>query len=209
MAQSNTKLSTLERLRTVAAELFAKRGYGGTSMSDIASRVGVRKASLYNYYASKEALLMELLEGSIETWREASRPALEGPGTLEQRLWRHLRAVVEFTAQHPHEAAIVRLAATQIGGKLGRRVQKFLMRYHSDYVEQLAGLIEDARKRGEVEVADAVDVSLLWRAFVDGLIINQLVRAGKWDPFQDRLDALWALLWRGVSGQLPEETPEP
>ena len=38
-------MTTHDRLRREAAGLFSKRGYGGTSMSDIARRVGVRKAS--------------------------------------------------------------------------------------------------------------------------------------------------------------------
>jgi AcrR family transcriptional regulator len=43
---SKDKSTTHERLLQEAADLFARRGYSGTSMSDIAREVGVRKASL-------------------------------------------------------------------------------------------------------------------------------------------------------------------
>lgn len=50
----------------VAAELFNKRGYHETSMDAIAEAVGVRKASLYYHYASKDELLVEIHQDMIE-----------------------------------------------------------------------------------------------------------------------------------------------
>src|SRR5947209_6400608 len=37
----------------IATELFAARGYDGTRMDDLADAVGLNKATLYHYYASK------------------------------------------------------------------------------------------------------------------------------------------------------------
>jgi TetR/AcrR family transcriptional regulator, cholesterol catabolism regulator len=49
-----------EQLVAAAAEEFMRSGYQSASMEDIASRVDMRKASLYHYVASKEDLLYEL-----------------------------------------------------------------------------------------------------------------------------------------------------
>jgi AcrR family transcriptional regulator len=45
-----------------AAQAFAERGYAACSMTDIAVRSGASKARLYHYYASKEAMLYDLLD---------------------------------------------------------------------------------------------------------------------------------------------------
>ena len=42
---------TKERILEVALELFAETGYLGTSMSDIAGRLGITKGALYKHYA--------------------------------------------------------------------------------------------------------------------------------------------------------------
>lgn len=45
---------TKDRIITKSLELFASRGYVGTSMEDIAQAVGIKKASLYSHYSEKK-----------------------------------------------------------------------------------------------------------------------------------------------------------
>jgi len=49
-----------------AAELFASRGYSGTSMHEIAAALGISKALLYHYYSDKYQLLREIAEDHID-----------------------------------------------------------------------------------------------------------------------------------------------
>ena len=47
---------TQERLLDTAADLFAKQGYAGVSMRDIARTVGITQAAIYHHFNNKEAL---------------------------------------------------------------------------------------------------------------------------------------------------------
>ena len=53
---------TKERILETALELFARSGYMGTSMSDIAGQLGITKAALYKHYASKSEILDSIVE---------------------------------------------------------------------------------------------------------------------------------------------------
>lgn len=53
--------STKERIMNEAAILFAYHGYTGVSVRDIASRVNIKAASIYNHFESKEALFNAIL----------------------------------------------------------------------------------------------------------------------------------------------------
>lgn len=67
MGMSNTKALIFE----AAAELFAKEGYGQVAMRQIADAVGIRASSIYNHYASKEDILMDIFdwyEGNLHTY---------------------------------------------------------------------------------------------------------------------------------------------
>ena len=53
---------TKERILETALELFAQSGYLGTSMNDIAKRLGITKAALYKHYTGKQEILDSIVE---------------------------------------------------------------------------------------------------------------------------------------------------
>jgi TetR/AcrR family transcriptional regulator, cholesterol catabolism regulator len=81
-----------------AAKLFARKGYHGTSIGDIAEALGVQKGSLYAHIASKEDLLYETMrEGAAAFHAALDAIPEELPATEKIRLALrgHLRVVVE------------------------------------------------------------------------------------------------------------------
>lgn len=193
--------STHDRLLSAAATLFAERGYGGTSMADIAEQVGVRKASLYNYYPSKEEILMDLLHRGIDAWAGACAPALEAPGTHGERLWRHLRAAVRFAVDHPEAVSIFRIAATQIGGELGERAMAEVNRHKADHRRALEAFFARAVEAGEVRTADPRELAYVFRMFANGVVTNQLGGCHDDDEVlsDERLRRVWDLFWNGIA----------
>jgi AcrR family transcriptional regulator len=53
-------VSTRERILDVALDLFTDQGFDGTSMRDIAGRLGITKPSIYYHFAAKEEILLAL-----------------------------------------------------------------------------------------------------------------------------------------------------
>jgi AcrR family transcriptional regulator len=53
---------TRERILDIARELFTEHGYDGTSLREIADRLGFTKAALYYHFQSKDEILLALLE---------------------------------------------------------------------------------------------------------------------------------------------------
>ena len=64
MDRGNTKQEILD----VALELFSRQGYEATSISSIADAVGIRKASLYSHFSSKQAILDEIVKIVLEQY---------------------------------------------------------------------------------------------------------------------------------------------
>lgn len=74
---------TKERILETALELFAQSGYLGTSMSDIAARLGITKAALYKHYAGKQEILDRIVQRMNEL--DAARAAAyEIPGAAPE-----------------------------------------------------------------------------------------------------------------------------
>lgn len=77
-----------------AQELFAAHGYAGTSVADIAGRLGMSKAALYYHFRSKTEILQALLEEPVAAYSRLAGSAAAGQfGTREL-----LGAVIDTTA---------------------------------------------------------------------------------------------------------------
>ena len=57
-----------ERIRATSLELFCKYGYHSTTTNQIAKEAHMSIGSLYEYYANKEAILVEILDDYFESF---------------------------------------------------------------------------------------------------------------------------------------------
>jgi AcrR family transcriptional regulator len=91
--------SRKEEIRDVAAQLFRKRGYQATSMRDIAEAVGIKAASIYNHFQSKqeilEALLMNMATLFTQGMQSINESSLNAENKLEQLIALHIRLTIE------------------------------------------------------------------------------------------------------------------
>ena len=69
-----------------AAKVFAERGYHGATTQDIADVLGIRQASLYYYFPSKEVALEVVCARSAEGFLTTAQAIAAGPGTATERL---------------------------------------------------------------------------------------------------------------------------
>ena len=69
-----------------ATRLFAERGYEGASMADLAESVGLRKASLFHHFASKDALYNAVFERLVQNLGGLVIEAAKTEGSFVERL---------------------------------------------------------------------------------------------------------------------------
>ena len=64
--------NTKQEILNVSLDLFSIYGYEATSMSKIANTIGIRKASLYSHFESKQAILNEIIDEILEYYDKKS-----------------------------------------------------------------------------------------------------------------------------------------
>ena len=105
-----------QRILEVALELFAEFGSEGTSLQQVADRVGLHKSTLFHHFKSKEELAHEVFRGLGERLLKRLEPILaEDPPRFESLL-DALDASVEHFAQEPAAGRLMmRLMVTSRG----------------------------------------------------------------------------------------------
>ena len=113
--QGNRKDAILDE----ATRLFAERGYEGTSMADLAERVGLRKASLFHHFASKEQLRKAVLDRLVQRVTRAMSTATTtvdgGADEFAKRLDTLTDSVVGVLGEQPYAARLVLREAMEWG----------------------------------------------------------------------------------------------
>jgi len=119
------KLSNNRALRIIAAarEEYAKRGFSGARVEEIARRASVNKQLLFYYYHSKRGLFQAVL-GQAAGELEDALDALALPsGRPLDRLRRALEAQFDFLARHPELATLL----TQSGGAFAPAIKRLVV----------------------------------------------------------------------------------
>jgi TetR/AcrR family transcriptional regulator, cholesterol catabolism regulator len=133
-----------DAIMDAAMHLFGKQGYSGTSMRDIAGAVGVLPGSLYAHIASKEALLVEIVDDGIHRFLAAVRPHVESDVTPAEKLRAMVIAHLAVVADNPERSLVVFhqwrfLGEGNIQAAIGKR---------RDYEQAFIGVIDDGIKSG-------------------------------------------------------------
>ncbi|WP_158583472.1 TetR/AcrR family transcriptional regulator [Salinisphaera sp. Q1T1-3] len=190
--------STAERIHDTALSLFASQGYEGTSLSQLAEAVGIRKPSLYNHIESKEALFMSLVdevEHAFFAELDASVAAHRDADT-ETRTFALVSALSRFILEADQGTFHKRYLlfpprplleqVRQITARAEARIDVALRTFYAQGRDE--GLWQTLSER---EFLDAFYV------LVDGLFTERFLYSV--DEYDRRVQSVWPIFWAGLS----------
>ncbi len=139
-----------ERRRTIlraAIEVFAKKGYHGCRIADVAREAGVAYGLVYHYFKNKDELLETVFEMGWSGFITRLRAVAESEGSLEQKV--HGFAEVAFEAYRVDPRAvkvlILEIARSPAGGRIVSRQHAF-----TDAIKMGADMFQRAQEAGEL-----------------------------------------------------------
>ena len=153
-APSKAGSATADEIRQAALEQFAQSGYDASSMRDIAASVGIKAASLYNHFDSKEEILWDVTRSAMSDLAANRDEALArlGPGAgLRAQLAAFVSAHVGFHAERRHQAVLVN---SQLGS-LSQSHRRKAVALRDEYENSLRMIIDAGVASGEFNVFDA------------------------------------------------------
>jgi AcrR family transcriptional regulator len=144
----------------VAEALFARSGFAGVGLREVADRAGMGKSSLFHHFPSKMHLYLEVLRNVLERIAARLHPALERSEPAAEKLEAWLEALVDALAEHPTTARLLLRAlfedddvAAELTGE-AESVERTLMSILAGFRRLVAQGIEQGAFRA-VSVSDA------------------------------------------------------
>jgi AcrR family transcriptional regulator len=156
-----------EQIVAVAVDEFADRGYAGASMVSIATRAGISKPLIYQYFGSKDGLYLACLDRVANALLERLEPEWEREDDSVMYRLTVLRAFFEALEPQRNAWRLLYDASMPDVGEIAVAAKAYRDRT-ADVAS--SGSARFLRARGLDDPADASALSAVWMGLVDSLV---------------------------------------
>lgn len=181
---------TALRLQEAALARFALQGFDATTMSEIASDVGIKKPSIYAHFRNKDELFLSLIPLIIEKELEHARHALRGGVDIKLQMHGYLKGIQERYEQSHSVGFWLRnlfMPPTHLYDAVMAPLHAFM-----DELENIIRMAIDCSPlKSESTALDTEALTLTYMSMIDSLQ-SELLYGGP-EKYRRRLDAVWAV----------------
>ena len=139
-----------QQIATQAAQVFADNSYHTVGMREVAAAVGIRGASLYNHFSSKEEILYEIALSVTRDAVEGYISILDAPGRSAERL----AALIRSHIQHVAVRRVEHLVAIAEVKALTEEHRKHVLDYKTYYHRRVRDVIIAGHRTGDFHTSN-------------------------------------------------------
>jgi AcrR family transcriptional regulator len=142
--------SVRDKVLAAAVHLFAEYGYHAATMRDIARIAGIQAASIYYHYASKQALLVEIMETHMRQLNANLERIVSKHDTIQQGLYEAISNHIRLHTTYKSEFFII---DTEIRALEGENRAKILA-LRDQYEDLIQRLLREGMEQGVLRQTD-------------------------------------------------------
>jgi TetR/AcrR family transcriptional regulator len=189
--------SVRRRLLDGAADLFARKGYAGTTVREIVAAARVTKPALYYYFGNKEGIYLELMKEAYTELDELLIASVEEEETASRKLLRLCDRAYTLFMENIKTARI--MYAIYYGPPQGAPFFDFDA-YHYKFQETVQRLIREGMRDGEFRKGDCEEMS--W-AVIGALNVALEIHLGHPDQQlgRDGLSRVLKIIFQGIAAE--------
>lgn len=165
MNQPNSKRKTREEIIDLAVPLFAKRGYDGVSMRDVAAAIGLTPAALYYHFPDKEHLYFDAVEHDFKGKSGVLITALNSPEPAWARLETFIAELAHLVATDKN---FLRLMQWVLLDSDEARQHKLLVHVFRDLFGAVHDLAAELDARHDAHMLAMTIIGLVFFPFIAG-----------------------------------------
>jgi len=131
------------RILNAAVQIFAKKGFYNTKVSEVAKRAGVAAGTIYLYFKNKDEILISIFEEEMESILTEITDAVALESASLKRLERFIYKHLEFVQKRPALAQVFQLEL--------RQSNKFIKEYTGSKLQEYLNVIAHIVEQGQLD----------------------------------------------------------
>lgn len=186
---------TRDRLLQAAMDVFAERGYHGTTVDDIVAASESSKGAFYHYFPSKQGIFLKLLDQLVEMVEAGVEHAIDREEGALAKVEAALRVVLEVAAARRDLARILLIEAAALGPEF----EQSRLGIHRRFAALIQRRLDRAIADGAIPQQDTQAAAMAWIGAINEVVTQELARGG---GLIERLPALRMLLLRSIGAAI-------
>ena len=190
--------ATRDRLLQAAMDVFADRGYHGTTVDDIVAASETSKGAFYHYFPSKQGLFLRLLEQLADLVESGVETAIESQQGALSKVEAALRVVLEVTAARRDLARILLIEAAALGPEF----EQSRVGIHRRFATLIQRHLDRAAAEGDIPPQDTALAAAAWIGSINEVVTQRLASGG---DLLGGLASLRLLLLRSIGATIRDD----
>jgi len=159
-AKGQIRLANESAILRAAEQVFARAGFGGATMADIAETAGLPKANLHYYFGNKRDLYAAVLNSVLRDWLDPT-DALRADANPTQALTTYIRLKMDLARMRPDASRVFANELLHGAPVVGDALRHEL----HDLVQQKAAVIDGWIASGKMAPVDSIHLFFtIWAA---------------------------------------------
>ena len=179
MPRPDMRAERIPQIIQAAMTVFARNGFAQTRMEDIAQEAGLSKATLYLYFASKEDLIVAILQAFFEEGFTELSALLASDRSVSNSLmvWtrQRMQEIRENAAFLSIGFEFYAVAARQ------QATRQVLHGYYHQYRTSIAALLQKGIEQGELYAIDVHEMAIGIVSIYEGVTVLWMLDSGEFD----------------------------
>lgn len=189
--------STKESIRKEALTLFSQRGYGATSMNDIAQKVGIKKSSLYSHYSGKEEIFLAIYQELAEIYENLNKRLFEESEDklFEEKLFHIFQGFIKYYYENKEFQAFWNQMTILAPPEIREKILPDLAKKDEYFHKKMIGIFQEGMEQGIITQGYPQKKVMSFRAMRDGVVAWLLLLP---QLNEEWISDFWSDLWNGL-----------
>jgi AcrR family transcriptional regulator len=178
-----------------ACRVFARKGFDGATVDDIADAAGLAKGTVYVYFHSKRELYRTALKRGVAALIEETKRNIDAASTPADKIRAFVTARLRFAEEHRDFVAIYH---AEFGNLNPARCNREFKNQYSQQVDPLEAVLHQASLQGQVRPIRAAAAAFFVYELTCALITHRLL-GWSGSSVDEDIQLLFDLIWKGLA----------
>ncbi|MBW1989648.1 MAG: TetR/AcrR family transcriptional regulator [Deltaproteobacteria bacterium] len=178
MASRDKQNGKYERILDAAVRVFSRKGYFGSTVSQIAGEAGVADGTIYLYFKNKEDILASFVRRHSQEFFDRVKDEIGGQPTAVDKLRTLVRLHFEASSRDRHRALVYQVEMRRSSRLMKAEIREALKMY----LDLVGSILEEGQQEGTIRLDLYVGLAKrMIFASVDEVITSWVISGGKYD----------------------------